>query len=99
MYRVVLTVKEIEGNCPVYQVGDKIVLDGYYIDSRKSSNLCVHAFSAMLTLLSAFAHGSSAVDLGIGEEADTGYLKCPDPGPPHTRGGTVLFELRRELIE
>ncbi len=99
MYRVVLLVKEIKGNCPVYRVGDKIVLNGYYIDSKKSSNICMHAFSATLTFLSAFAHGSSAVDLGIGEEDDVGYLKCPDPGPPYTKGGTVLFELRRELKE
>jgi len=96
LYIVVLRVREIKGNCPVYQVGDRIALDGYCIDSVRSSNVCMHAFSAMLTLLSAFAHGCSAVDLGIGDEADVAYLRCPDPGPPYTKGGTVLFELRRE---
>lgn len=96
MHRVIIHVKEIKGNCPVYHVGDKIVLDGYYINSTMSSNICMHAFSAVLTLLSAFVHGSSAIDLGIGEEENLGYLECPDPGPPHTKGGTVLFELRRE---
>jgi len=98
MYRVTIDVKEIRGRCPVYAIGDRIILDGYYIDSRMSSNICIHAFSDMLTLLSAFAHGSSAIDLGIGEKEDLGYLQCPDPGPPYTKGGTVLFELRREQI-
>ena len=98
MYRVTIDVKEIRGRCPVYAISDRIILDGYYIDSRMSSNICMHAFSAMLTLLSAFAHGSSAIDLGIGEKEDLGYLQCPDPGPPYTKGGTVLFELRREQI-
>jgi len=99
MYRVIIVVKAIKGSCPVYHIGDKIILNGYYIDSKISSNVCMHAFSAMLTLLSAFAHGASAIDLGIGEKEDLGYLECPDPGPPHTKGGTVLFELRREKIE
>ncbi|MFB0503578.1 MAG: TIGR04076 family protein [Candidatus Bathyarchaeia archaeon] len=99
MYRVTIDVKEIGGRCPVYAIGDRITLDGYCIDSRMSSNICMHAFSAMLTLLSAFAHGSSAIDLGIGEKEDVGYLQCPDPGPPYTNGGTVLFELRRKEIE
>jgi len=99
MHRVVLLVKEVRGNCPVYQAGDQITLDGYYVDCRRSSNICMHAFSSMLTLLSDFAHGSSAIDLGIGSKADVGYLNCPDPGPPYTGGGTVLFELRREPKE
>ena len=99
MYRVTIGVKRIRGRCPVHAIGDRIVLDGYCIDSRMSSNICMHAFSAMLTLLSAFAHGSSAIDLGIGEKENLGYVQCPDPGPPYTKGGTVLFELRREKIE
>jgi uncharacterized repeat protein (TIGR04076 family) len=56
-------------------------------------------FSSLLTLLSAFAHGSSAIELGIGSSEDIGYLQCPDPGPPYTEGGTVIFELRRERLK
>jgi len=50
----------------------------------------------MTTLLSAFLHGTSAKELGIGVEPDLGYVQCPDPGPPCTKGGTVIFELKRE---
>jgi uncharacterized repeat protein (TIGR04076 family) len=49
----------------------------------------------MTTFLSAFLHGTSALELGIGSEEDVGYLQCPDPGPPYTKGGTVLFKLKR----
>jgi uncharacterized repeat protein (TIGR04076 family) len=52
----------------------------------------------MLTLISAFIHGSSAKNLGIGSEDDVGYIQCPDLGPPYTKGGTVIFELRRLKI-
>ncbi len=97
-YRLVVTVKEIQGKCPLYQVGDQLVLDKFYINTKKSKNVCMRAFSAMLTLLSPFIHGSSAIELGIGTKENVGYLQCPDPGPPYTEGGTVLFEVKREEI-
>jgi uncharacterized repeat protein (TIGR04076 family) len=97
-YRVVAAVKEIRGHCPVYKVGDKIVFDGFFIDSEKSSNICIHAFSSMLSLLSAFIHGSSAESLGIGL-GDVGYVQCPDPDASFTGGGTVVFELRRRKVK
>ncbi|MEM2890871.1 MAG: TIGR04076 family protein [Candidatus Hadarchaeum sp.] len=98
-YRLTITVKEIRGKCPVYKVGDKIIIDDFYIDARKSKNICMHALSAMLMLIWALAHGHSAKELGIGEEDEIGYLQCPDPGPPHTKGGTVLFEIQREAVK
>ena len=73
-----------------------IKVDGFFIKSERSADVCIHAFSSMMSILSAFLHGSSAVDLGISSEDDIGYLQCPDPGPPYTTGGTVVFELRRE---
>ncbi|MBS7622443.1 TIGR04076 family protein [Candidatus Bathyarchaeota archaeon] len=90
------TIKEIRGVCPLYKVGDRILFESFYVRSEGSKDLCIHAFAAMSTLLSAFLHGKSATDLGIGVEPDIGYIQCPDPGPPCTKGGTVIFELRRE---
>lgn len=75
-----------------------MVLDRFYINTKESKNVCMHALSAMLTLLSPFIHGSSALELGIGTKENVGYLQCPDPGSPHTKGGTVLFEVKREEI-
>jgi len=98
-YRVIIKVKEVRGYCPLYKPGDVIVLEKFYIKSKESANICVHAFTSLISLLSAFSHGYSAKDLGIGETDDVGYLQCPDPGPPITKGGTVIFELRRERIK
>ena len=96
LYRIVVEVIEFRGRCAAgYEHGDRIVLNGFYIVSRESSNACMHAFSAMMSLLSAFTHGASARELGIGFSDDEGYLQCLDPGRPYTCGGTVVFRLRR----
>jgi len=97
-YKLTITVKEVHGKCPLYQVGDKMVINEFYIDTNNSKHICMHAFSAMLTSLSAFIRGFSAKDLGIGTDADVGYLHCPDPGPPYTKGGAVIFEVKREIV-
>ena len=94
--KVIIEVVEVRGKCAAgYKPGDKIVLNGFYIVSNKSATICLHALSALMSLLSAFAHGASARDLGIGSTDDEGYLQCPDPGKPYTCGGTVVFKLRR----
>ena len=94
--RVIATVKEVQGKCPLYKLGDRIVFEGFYVKSNESNDVCIHAFAAMSTLLSAFLHGTLAKDLGIGVEPDVGYVQCPDPGPPYTKGGKVIFELKRQ---
>lgn len=99
LHRVVIEVHDVRGRCAAgYRPGDKIVVEGFYVVSGKSANICIHAFSAMMTLLSAFAHGASARDLGIGSSDDEGYLQCPDPGKPYTCGGTVVFKLKRVSV-
>lgn len=98
-YRVIAEVKEIKGNCPIYKIGDKLVFERFYLNAKKSQNFCIHAFTAMSTLISAFLHGESATNLGIGNEPNIGYIQCPDPGAPYTKGGTVIFELKRNVIK
>jgi uncharacterized repeat protein (TIGR04076 family) len=97
--RVIVSVEKIRGNYPMYKTGDKIVIDKFYIKTKDSHKICIHAFAATTTLLSPFLHGTSAIELGIGSEEDVGYLQCPDPGPPHTKGGTVLFKLKRVVTK
>jgi len=94
--RVVVTAEKVKGHCPVYTKDDKITIEEFYIKSQDSQNICIHAFAAMTTLLSAFLHDCSATKLGIGPEENTGYIRCPDPGPPCTKGGNVLFKLKKE---
>lgn len=98
-FRVIAKVERVNGHCPIYKVGDKIVFENFYLCSRKSADICLHALGSMTSLVSPFLHGSSAVELGIGQKENTGYMQCPDPGQPYTQGGTVIFELSREPMK
>jgi uncharacterized repeat protein (TIGR04076 family) len=96
-YRLVITAKEIQGTCPVFNVGDKIVVDVPEILPKETDALCVHAFGSMLSMIVALSKGVSFKELGLAKrEGDVGYVQCLDPGPPATHGGTVLFEIQRE---
>ena len=98
-YRLVITAKEIRGNCPVFRVGDRIVIDSPKIVVDETDNLCVHAFGCMLSMIVPLSRGMSFKQLGLAkEESEKGYIQCLDPGRPYTDGGTVLFEIRREKI-
>ena len=98
-YRLVITVKEIRGNCPVFNVGDRIVVKSPKIVVDKTDNICIHAFGCMLSMIVPLSHGLSFKTLGLAtKEGEKGYVQCLDPGKPYTEGGTVLFEIRRERI-
>jgi uncharacterized repeat protein (TIGR04076 family) len=97
IHRLVLTVKEVRGHCPVHKLGDKIVVDVPKIDVANTDVLCIHAFGSMLSELVPLARGASFKDLGLAvKEGNVGYVQCLDPGPPYTAGGTVIFEIKRE---
>jgi len=96
-YRLVITVKQIRGNCPVFNVGNKIVVDSPKIVVDETDNVCIHAFGCMLSMIVPLSHGVSFKQLGLAkEEGEIGYIQCLDPGKPYTDGGTVLFEIKRE---
>lgn len=98
-YRLIITVKEIRGNCPVFKVGERIVIESPKIVVDKTDNLCIHALGCMLSMIVPLSHGISFKHLGlVKEEGEKGYVQCLDPGKPYTDGGTVLFEIKRERI-
>ena len=98
-YRLIITVKEIHGKCPVFKVGDKIVVESPRIVLDKTDNLCIHALGSMLSMLVPLSHGTSFKELGLTKgEAQKGYVQCLDPGKPYTNGGTVLFEMKKEKL-
>jgi uncharacterized repeat protein (TIGR04076 family) len=97
VHRLVLTVKEVRGHCPVHKVGDRIVVEVPKIDVGNTDTLCVNALGSMLSMLIPLSRGVSFKDLGLAvKEGNVGYVQCLDPGPPYTAGGTVIFEIRRE---
>lgn len=99
LYRLVIRANEIRGNCPVFEVGDKIVVESPHIILNETDALCVHALGSMLSMITALSHGINLKELGLAHEnGNVGYVQCLDPGHPYTAGGTVTFEIRRETL-
>lgn len=92
-----IKVCEVRGKCPVYKVGDKIVIDGAEIVLNRTDAVCVHALSTLLHYVVALDEGADPVKLGLTkpEEKKYAYMQCVDPGEPYTHGGTVVFRCRR----
>lgn len=100
-YLIEITAKEIDGRCPVFDVGDKWTILGPWVLKERSDAVCIHALNCLSTLTVALTKGVDFVDIGLAKEksSDTGYFQCLDPGQKYTHGGTVLFEIRRRKIE
>jgi len=92
-----IEVCEVRGKCPVYKVGDKIVVDDPVIVLEKTDALCTHALSSLLHYTVALERGADSVELGLSkpEDREHAYIQCVDPGEPYTHGGTVIFKVRR----
>ena len=92
-----IEVCEIRGKCPVYKVGDRIVIDDPKIVLERTDALCVHALSSLLHYVLALEEGVDPVKLGLSkpEDREHAYIQCVDPGEPYTEGGTVIFKVKR----
>lgn len=89
-----ITVHEIKGTCPVYEEGDRIVIEDPEIDLEETDALCTHALSTILHYSTALENGVSPAKLGLSkEDENVGYMQCVDPGEPYTDGGTVIFKV------
>ncbi len=87
-----IRVHEVKGSCPVYEEGDRIVIDDPEIDLEETDALCTHALDTILHYSTALENGVSTVKLGLSkEDEDVAYMQCVDPGEPYTDGGTVIF--------
>lgn len=97
--RLVIRVEDIKGRCPVYQVGDQIVLDsGYRLNLRETTAACMHSLASVLPYHIALAKGVRPDQMGLAHrEKDDGraYVQCLDPCE-FTGGGTVTFSIERE---
>ncbi|MEM2110229.1 MAG: TIGR04076 family protein [Candidatus Odinarchaeota archaeon] len=90
-------VEKIKGHCPVYKIGDRITIEPPRIILDRTDALCIHALPVILHYAIAINEGIDPVKLGLTtpKESDVYYLQCLDPGPPYTKGGTVIFKCRR----
>jgi len=94
--RLVVRVVEIRGRCPVFKVGDKIVVEGPRIVLEETDAICIHALAPLNHYFSALKEGVSPVALGLSKKEGVAYVQCVDPGEPYTSGGTVIFEIKIE---
>jgi uncharacterized repeat protein (TIGR04076 family) len=92
-----ITVHEIKGNCPIYKVGDKIVIQNPEINLKKTEALCTHALPPILHYALVLEKRWIPFELGLTKEDDqeNAYIQCLDPGPPLTDGGTVIFRINK----
>jgi uncharacterized repeat protein (TIGR04076 family) len=95
MGRLIIVVKEIKGNCPVYRVGDRIVLDeGYRINLEETDNVCMHSLASVMPYYVALYGGIDPKELGLSKDGKKAYVQCLDPCN-YTAGGTVILEIER----
>jgi uncharacterized repeat protein (TIGR04076 family) len=92
-----IKVIEIKGKCPVYHLGDSIVLrQGYILDSKNTDPVCMHALASIFPYYVALSNGVKAKDLGLSRgNSEEAYVQCLDPCEI-TGGGTVRFEITVE---
>lgn len=96
MQRLIIKVKEIKGHCPVYKVGDRIVLDeGYQVNLKETDRICMHSLASVLPYYNALFHKVDPRKLGLSRDQNRAFIQCLDPCQ-HTGGGTVIFEIERE---
>ena len=93
---LIVKFKEIKGTCPVYRLGDSIVIrDGYILDTKDSSLVCMHSLASLMPYYVALSKGIPPSDLGLsGSKEGVAYIQCLDPCE-YTGGGTVIFEISR----
>ncbi len=86
--------REIKGNCSVYNLGDKRIINGPEINLKESDKECVHVLFALLKLIIELRVGLDPKSLGLEkEEHKKEYFCCLDPRQTYTNSGTVTFEV------
>jgi len=88
----------IEGKCPVYRLGDKIVIeDGFRLNLEETDAVCMHSLASLMPYYVALSKGVSPTQLGLAGEGGRAYVQCLDPAR-YTGGGTVTFEIELAAV-
>jgi uncharacterized repeat protein (TIGR04076 family) len=94
MRKLIIRVYEIKGDCPVYKMGDRIVMDeGYKLNTAKTENVCMHSLASIMPYYVALYRGVNPQELGLSKDPERAFVQCPDPCHL-TGGGTVVLEIR-----
>ena len=86
-------VVDIQGNCPVYKVGDRFhIQDGYKLIAAQP--LCMHALQSISPYYIPLSRDISPADLSLAGPDGAAYVQCLDPRC-YTGGGTVIFRIAK----
>jgi uncharacterized repeat protein (TIGR04076 family) len=101
-YRVTYEVEEIVGHCPLYKVGDKIVIESRYptevIVTEESKDICLRVFDNMWNNL-IYLYGSDELHSYMTGAVGEVRIACPMPGEPYTPCGYVIWRIKREKLK
>ena len=76
MARLVITVTEIKGTCPVYRRGDRIVLDeGYRLNLAQTDAVCLHSLASVMPYYVALSKGVDPRSLGLSRDGRRAYVQ------------------------
>jgi uncharacterized repeat protein (TIGR04076 family) len=91
MYSLLIEVVEVQGHCPVYQLGDRFhIQEGYKLVTERP--VCMHALGSVSPYYIPLSRGISPADLGLAGPDGAAYVQCLDP-QRYTGGGTVTFRI------
>jgi len=91
--KLVTRVIKIKGKCPVYRVGEMIVLDeGYKINLKETTNIWMHSLASIIPYYNALYNGVAPEKLGLANKEGKACVQCLDPCEI-TGDGTVIFEI------
>ena len=76
MPKLIIEISEIRGKCPVYNVGDKIVIDGPEIVLERTDAVCIHALAPLLHYVVALRDGADPRKLGIKKKGRGVHPMC-----------------------
>lgn len=102
--KVRMEVSEINGTCPIYEVGDKIVIEPVpgenvsMINLKETTAICTRILGTALTsytLFLEYAKPDQEDDEKLPWHTALGpnHSKCPMVGPPYTECGYVIFKV------
>ena len=92
-YDLLVEVVDVQGHCPVYQVGDRFyIAEGYKLTATQP--VCMHALQSVCPYYVPLSQGINPADLGLAGPDGAAYVQCLDPRH-YTGGGTVTFRISR----
>jgi len=84
-FLVLVEVEDVLGPCPVYQKGDKILIDEPNVIISKTNAICTRAFPMIVTFIKCFSEG---IETGL--QGVPLLVKCPS-----TTQGPVIFRVSK----